>query len=113
MYIYKKGWKENPGNYRTLSPTLILGNVMEQIILNAIMQHIQDNHLITSSQLGFMKGRSCFTDLISFYDKVTHLVDKGKAVDVVYLNFSILTTIDKETGSPWFADMKLFIDTHS
>ena len=30
-----------------------------------------------------MKGRSYFTNLISFYDKMTHLVDEGKAVDVV------------------------------
>ncbi|GAB0207879.1 hypothetical protein GRJ2_003255100 [Grus japonensis] len=35
-----------------------------------------------------MKGRSCFTNLISSYDKVTRLVDEGKAVDVVYLDFS-------------------------
>jgi len=35
-----------------------------------------------------MKGRSCFINLISFYDKMTRLVDEGKAVDVVYLYFS-------------------------
>jgi len=28
------------------------------------------------------------TDLISFYDKMIHLVDKRKAVDVVYLDFT-------------------------
>lgn len=32
--------------------------------------------------------RSCLTNLISFYDKMTHLTDKGKSVDVVYLDFS-------------------------
>jgi len=35
-----------------------------------------------------MKGRSCLTTLIYFYDKMTHLVDEGKTVDVVYLDFS-------------------------
>ena len=44
--------------------------------------------MVTLSQYGFMKVRSCLTNLISFYDKVTCLADKGKAVDVVYLDFS-------------------------
>uniref|UniRef100_A0A8B9CDQ8 Reverse transcriptase domain-containing protein n=1 Tax=Anser brachyrhynchus TaxID=132585 RepID=A0A8B9CDQ8_9AVES len=35
-----------------------------------------------------MKGKSCLTNLISFYDKVMRLVDEGKAVDAVYLDFS-------------------------
>ena len=35
-----------------------------------------------------MNGRSCLKNLISFYDKVTRLADEGKAVNVVYLDFS-------------------------
>jgi len=35
-----------------------------------------------------MKGRSRLTNLISFYDRVTRLVNEGKAVDVVYADFS-------------------------
>ncbi|KAK4816895.1 hypothetical protein QYF61_024537 [Mycteria americana] len=61
---------------------------MEQIILSAITRHVQDNQAIRPSQHGFMKGRSCLTNPISFYDKVTRLVDEVKAVHVVYLNFS-------------------------
>ncbi|RMC19602.1 hypothetical protein DUI87_03161 [Hirundo rustica rustica] len=67
--------------------TSVLRKVMEQIILNAIKQHVQNNHVIRPSQHVFRKGRSCLTNLIS-YDKVTILVDEGKAVDVVYLDFS-------------------------
>ncbi|GAB0175624.1 mitochondrial enolase superfamily member 1 [Grus japonensis] len=88
MSIYKKGRKEDPGNYRPVSLTLVLKKVMEQIILNAITWHVQDNQVIRSSQHGFMKGRSCLTNLISFYDQVTCLADEGKAVDVFYLDFS-------------------------
>ena len=57
-------------------------------MLSAIMRHVQDNQVFRPSQHGFMKGRSCLTNLISFYDKVTRLVDEGKAVDVFYLDFS-------------------------
>ncbi|GAB0187154.1 mitochondrial enolase superfamily member 1 [Grus japonensis] len=88
MPIYKKGWKEELGNYRPVSLTSVLGKVMEQIILSAIMRHVQDNQVIRPSQHGFMKGRSCLTNLTSFCDKVSHLVDEGKAVDVVYLEIS-------------------------
>jgi len=31
---------------------------------------------------------SCLTNLISFYDKITRLVDEGKVVDAVFLDFS-------------------------
>ncbi|PKU31761.1 rna-directed dna polymerase from mobile element jockey-like [Limosa lapponica baueri] len=61
---------------------------MEQIILSTIMRHMKDNQVIRPSQHRFMKGRSCLTNLISFCDNMTCLVDEGKAVDVVYLDFS-------------------------
>ncbi|KFV51198.1 hypothetical protein N341_09721, partial [Tyto alba] len=40
--IYKKGWKQDPGNYRLVSLTSVLGKVMEQIILSAITWHVQN-----------------------------------------------------------------------
>ncbi|KAK4824035.1 hypothetical protein QYF61_009626 [Mycteria americana] len=86
--IYKKGRKEDPGNYRPVSLTSVLGKLMEQIILSAITRHVENNQGIKPSQHGFRKGRSCLTNLISFYDKATCLTDEGETVRVVYLDFS-------------------------
>jgi len=85
--IYKRGWKEDLGNYRPVSLTSVPGKVMERFILSAFTGHVRDNQGIRPSQHWFVKGRSCLTSLISFYDQVTHLVDEGKAVDVIYVVF--------------------------
>ena len=61
---------------------------MEQIVWREITRHVQDNRGIRPSWHGFTKGRSSLTNLIFYYDLVTRLVDEGKAVYVVYLDFS-------------------------
>jgi len=65
----------------------VLAKIVDQFILNALIRHVKDNQGIRPSQHGFMKGRSCLTNLISSYNQVTCLVDEGKAVEAVYLDF--------------------------
>ena len=69
--IYKNGQKEDPGNNRPVSLTLVLGKIRKRFILSALTGHVLDIQGIRPSQYGFMKGRSCLTNLISFYDQVT------------------------------------------
>ncbi|RMB93664.1 hypothetical protein DUI87_29893 [Hirundo rustica rustica] len=86
--IHKKGGREDPSNCRPVSQTSVPGKIMEQFILNVITQNLQDGQGLRPSQHGFRRGRSCLTNLNSFYDQVTCLVDAGRALDVVYLDFS-------------------------
>ena len=86
--IFKKGSRAAPGNYRPVSLTSVCCKVMEQILKDTIVEHLDRNKLIRRSQHGFLRGRSCATNLISFMDKITEALDKGESVDVIFLDFA-------------------------
>ncbi|KAK4832698.1 hypothetical protein QYF61_025159 [Mycteria americana] len=46
-----------------------------------------DEKLDVSRQYGFTKGKSCLNNLMAFYDGMSTSVDKGRAMDVIYLEF--------------------------
>ena len=86
--IFKKGSKSKPENYRPVSLTSISCKLMESIIRDQVVSHLEINHLIKASQHGFMKNKSCTTNLLEFLEKITKIIDEGDAADIVYLDFS-------------------------
>ena len=86
--IFKSGSKMTPGNYRPVSLTCIVCKLMESIIRDNIISHLNKYALIHSSQHGFTAGKSCQTNLIEYLNTLTTLVDEGHNIDVVYLDFA-------------------------
>ena len=86
--IAKKGPKSNPANYRPISLTSICCKMMESIIQDSVVDHLNNNHLIKSSQHGFTKNKSCATNLLEFLQIVQKNMDEGKAMDIIYMDFA-------------------------
>ena len=83
--IPKKGSLLEISNYRPISLLCILSKVLESIIFNKIINFIRPK--ISPYQFGFMKGKSCLSQLLHAFSVVHEAFDKRKQVDMIYLDF--------------------------
>ena len=88
--IFRKGDKGSAKNYRPVSLTAVACKLMEKFARDAIMNHLEDNNLLYKYQDGFVKGRSCVSQLLVCIDTWTRMLDEGVwggNLDIKYLDF--------------------------
>ena len=86
--LFKKGKKSDPGNYRPVSLTNVIGKTMERVVKEALTKYIETNNRFSDSQHGFRNGRSTQTNMIEYLNVTTKWLDEGKNFDVIYCDFA-------------------------
>ena len=87
--IFKgKGKKSDPSNYRPISLTAIPCKIMEKLVKNVMVRHLVNNNLICTHQHGFMRAKSCLTNLLECLDIITEVINRGFYVILIFLDFA-------------------------
>ena len=64
--LLKKDSKSKCQNYRPVRLTSVICKLIESIIKDEIINHLNIFKFINESQHGFTKGKSCLTNLLEF-----------------------------------------------
>ena len=86
--IHKKGSKACTANYRPVSLTSHVMKIFERVVRQRIVDHLEDNNLITNSQHGFRKGRSCLSQLLIHVDDILQNLLEGNDTDAIYVDYA-------------------------
>ncbi len=86
--IYKKGKRSDPLNYRPISLTSVPCKIMEKLVKEVILEHFISNNLFTAAQHGFMRKKSCVTNLLEALDFLTDTLDANLLAIIVLFDFS-------------------------
>ena len=68
--LCKMGSRNKPENYRAVSLTSVVYQLLETLIRDHMVEFLVKHKLINTSQHGFLKARSCLTNLLCFWKKL-------------------------------------------
>ena len=84
--VHKKDDKSNVENYRPISLISLVMKIFERIIYEKILNLTEAK--IDSRQHGFLRNKSCSTNLLSFTNSISLSLHDKTGVDVVYFDFA-------------------------
>lgn len=82
--IYKKGPTDDCTNYRPISLLSCVGKVLERCIHSHVFSYLQNNHILTPSQSGFI----AVNQLITIYNDICLAYDKGITTQSIFFDIS-------------------------
>ena len=85
--IFKKWKKTDPNNYGPVSLTSPSCKLLETMIRDDIIKHLEEKNLLSKEQHGFRSGHSCNTQLLEVVHDWAEAAELLYPVDIVYLDY--------------------------
>ena len=82
--IFKKGDRQQAGNYRPISLTSSFSRLFEAVLLDKMMSYVENHSLITEHQFGFLPQRSSCSNLLASLNNWLQSYDASQPMNVVY-----------------------------
>ena len=113
--VYKSGDYDEVGNYRPIALLPILSKIIEKVIAIQLMEHLESNNLLSSTQHGFRTNLSTETALLNVTDAIYDNIEQNLITLMILCDLSkAFDSVDHETllkklnrvhvDSFWFSD---------
>ena len=76
--LFKKGDREDPGNFRPLSINSVPGKLCEKCVCDQLSSYLHKNHVMCESQHGFRGGHSTETAMIDSLNFIMSSMESGQ-----------------------------------
>ena len=75
--IFKKGNRCKAENYRPVSLTSVVCKLLESLLRDHMVDFLEKHNLLKDTQHGFLRGRSCLTNLLEYTEIISKWVTSG------------------------------------
>ena len=84
--IFKAGDRYSCDNYRPISLLSTISKILEKIVANSLVNHLELNDLLYENQFGFLRNRSTVHNITLLTNRISHDINEKKFVIGVFLD---------------------------
>jgi exonuclease III/thymidine kinase len=86
--IYKKGDKDDPGNYRPVSILPVFSKIFESVVSEQLTEYVAQNNILHPQQFGFQKGKNTSDSIASLVKTILEAMDQKNDTYGVFCDLS-------------------------
>ena len=86
--IFKSGKQCEFSNYHPISISPSISKIFEKIIHKRLINYVNMNKILSSSQYGFRKNYSTYMPILNLYDTVSEALDKNEYCLGIFVDLS-------------------------